>query len=128
MSATAVADTATNVSDPLRQLLQFESWRRGSVRALSVLRRESSDAVDQRVRQRIPKTTRIITTSAEATLYDIANKYYGAPDFAGYIASVNGLTTARLQAGTQLRLPPRPTGPQFVELSQGRSKDCGDCC
>lgn len=126
-----VIDPVTNSrgrSAPSKQVLEFERWRRALTLAATDLRRTASDASDQRIRQRIPKTTRIVEVREGATLYDLSQRFYGSPDFANYLAAANGLTSVSVSGGFQLRVPPRSTGPISVDLSKGRAKDCTPCC
>lgn len=117
-----------SASSATKQSLEFERWRRSVVLAASQLRRQSSDAVDQRVRQRVPPTTRVVTLRQGASLYDISNRFYGSPDFVNYLAAVNKLTSVSVAAGTRLRVPPRATGPATVSLSRGGSRGCSKGC
>lgn len=119
---------STGRSAPTKQGLEYERWRRAATLALADLRRTASDSVDQRVRQRIPKTTRVVEIREGASLYDLSTKFYGSPDFANYLATVNGLTSVSVSAGTQIRVPPRSTGPTVVSLVGSRKKDCTPCC
>lgn len=108
------------------QVLTFERWRHVCGAAAVTLRRTCGDAVQQRVAQRLPRTTRTIIMPQGGTLYDLATKYYGSPDFATYLAVANGLSGARVPAGFRLRVPPKPTGPTGLEVRRGR--DCKECC
>lgn len=118
--------TQVRFSSPTKQRLEAERWRKVVGAALRNLRRTADDAVTQRLSQRLPRTTRIVVVAQGASLYDLATKFYGSPDFATYLAAVNKLTGANVPSGFQLRVPPKPTGP--TGLSPSRGRDCQECC
>ena len=47
-----------------------------------------------------------VTTQEGDRLDNLANQFYGSPDFWWYIASINNISTMNLEAGTSLRIPP----------------------
>lgn len=113
------------------QELQFEIWCRslGSVAGgLSFqLQRLLLDVLSRSQ----PKTTRVITARAGETLYSIATRFYGSPDFANFLALTNRLTTAIVPPGYQLRIPERPFGASAnIEPLTDRQPAVGDgrCC
>jgi hypothetical protein len=92
------------------QELQLEVWRRSLAVASSGLLFVAQQQVAAVIRRTQPQTTQVITVREEQDLYAISLQYYGTPDFANFLASVNRLTSVRVPPGTQLRIPPRPTG------------------
>lgn len=136
-SATEISGPSTNPigssrtrSSVSKQELEFDRWRRTTAAAAASLRRTASDAVEQRFERLNPKTTRIVEVSAGTTLYDLSRRFYGSPDFASYLAGVNGLSGASVAPGTSVRVPPRPTGvvsPNSL-LGGRKKKDCGEIC
>ncbi len=112
-------------SSSATQEAKVEAWRRDMVRGLGGLSfgaQRAQQAVQGRLQ---PKTIQVITVTEGATLYGLAQKHYGSPDFANFLAVTNGLTSALVPAGFQLRIAPRPFGPQSgIELSGGRSDRC----
>jgi len=89
-------------------LMATEAFRRKTARmAFSV--RHTALTLDYQVQLRNrPREITTISVPQDTSLYSISLRYYGTPDFAGYLARVNGLEKAVAIAGTQLRIPPRP--------------------
>jgi LysM repeat protein len=78
-----------------------------------------------------PRTARIITAQQGDTLYAIATRFYGSPDFANFLALTNRLTSAVVPPGYQLRIPERPFGASArVEPLTATQPEVGDgrCC
>jgi hypothetical protein len=95
--------------------LQFEVWKRDTASSYAALRTEAI-TTDQSAQQRFaPAPVRYVTVPADTTLYALSSTYYGTPDFAAYIARVNGSVLApssqpvgSIKAGTIIAIPPRP--------------------
>lgn len=51
---------------------------------------------------------RNFTMPADMTLYQVSTRFYGDPDFAGFLADANGLDSVIVPAGTKLRIPSEP--------------------
>lgn len=113
------------LSSPAQQIIQFASWSRNTTALCVGLQTVAGNATDLRVLAVNPQTTRVIVAPAGSTLYDLAAKFYGSPDFASYLAAVNGLTGAQVPSGFRLRVPPRPSGPGSLSPGLG---NCGACC
>lgn len=92
------------------QVLKFEIWRRSLATASAALLFASQQQVAALLRRAQPQTAQIITVREGQDLYGISLQFYGAPDFANFLAQTNRLTTVRVPPGTQLRIPPRPNG------------------
>lgn len=90
--------------------LAFEAWRRTLVAALANLRFQTQALLDDAQNRLQPRTTRVVTVAEGQTLYQLATTFYGSPDFANFLASVNRLTSIRVPPGTLLRVPARPFG------------------
>lgn len=113
------------------QELQFEIWCRSvgaSAAALGFqLQRLELDVLSRTQ----PRTAQIITAKQGDTLYSLATRFYGSPDFANFLALTNRLTTAVVPAGYELRIPARPTGASArVEPLTAAQPPVGDgrCC
>ncbi len=113
------------------QELQFEIWCRSlgsSAGALSFqLQRLLLDVLSRSQ----PRTARVIVAKQGDTLYSLATRFYGSPDFANFLALTNRLTTAVVPAGYQLRIPERPFGASArVEPLTDTQPSVGDgrCC
>ena len=73
------------------QLLQWESWRRSMARNLVNMRfRLQRLDLDVAARQQ-PEATRVVTAREGETLYSLATRLYGSPDFANFLAQANRL-------------------------------------
>lgn len=113
---------ATSSSSSDTQEAVFEGWRRTLTRALGQLRfqlqRSRIDIIDRTQ----PRTTRVVTVQSTDTLYSLAQRFYGSSDFANFLANTNGLQTAVVPSGFQLRVPPRPFGaagnPEIVSSAE----------
>lgn len=92
------------------QELTFEVWRRSLALSVSNLLYESQTQVAAIERRSQPETTRMITVREREDLYSISRRFYGAPDFANFLAFANRLNSVVVPPGTQLRIPPRPAG------------------
>lgn len=133
-TATQLNGDTTDPSQPKRsssttQQLKFEVWRRGVGAAamlfLFTLQRQIM-ALGARYQ---PQTTKVITTTETQTLYSISRQYYGSPDYANFLASVNRLTSVRVAPGTQLRIPPRPFGSSdAIEVVHAPRGSCDARC
>lgn len=124
-SATTVNSNRTRIASS-NQKIQFERNRRSLAKAFQNLRETSEASVNDRLLARNPNTTRIVTVRQDSTLYDLSIQFYGSPDYANFIASVNSLARANVNAGAQLRLPPRPSvAVGNIDVSGSRNKqDC----
>lgn len=113
------------------QELQFEIWCRSlgaSAGALSFqLQRLLLDVLSRSQ----PRTARVIVAKQGDTLYSLATRFYGSPDFANFLALTNRLTTALVPPGYQLRIPERPFGASArIEPATDTQPSVGDgrCC
>jgi len=114
-------------SSAATQELELEKWRRSMIRTAAALRVASQKAVSDQLDRLQPRTTKRITVMAETSLYKLARDEYGSADFANYLANTNGLTTANVPAGFQLRIPPRPFSAAVLpEVSGARKVGCPD--
>lgn len=111
------------------QLLKFDIWRRSVALSCSGLLFATQQQVSALVRRSQPQTAQMVTLKAEQTLYSVSQQYYGTPDYANFLASVNRLTSIRIPAGTQLRIPPRPFGAAGnVDLVHAPKGSCDARC
>lgn len=100
-------------------LLKAESGRRNIADALAGLREVALVIEDQTVQKATPDQVQQITMPDEMSLYTVSSRFYGTPDFASFLARVNGLSSAIVPAGFSLKIPPRPT--------VGTNVAAGDC-
>lgn len=113
------------------QELQFEIWCRSLGAAAGGLGFQLQRLLLDVLSRRQPRTATIITVRQGESLYSIATRFYGSPDFANFLALSNRLTTAVVPAGYQLRVPDRPTGASArVEPLTDRQPavGTGKCC
>lgn len=104
---------------------RFERARRAVGRAASNIA-AYAQTEEARILARVsPATTVVVTVSEQQSLYSLSTKYYGSPDYAGYIAAVNRLGSGNVAAGTQIRIPPRPVG---TTLPKPGSSTLGGVC
>ena len=106
------------VQSSATQQTTIESWSRTVARAASDLRHQAIMIGVQLRAQAYPEATHQATSREGETLWSIAAREYGSSDYASYLAQANGLQGAMIQAGTTLKLPPRPYGAAIdVELT-----------
>jgi LysM repeat protein len=113
------------------QELQFEIWCRSMGQAAGGLSFQIQRLVLDVLTRTQPRTARIITAQQGDTLYAIATRFYGSPDFANFLALTNRLTSAVVPPGYQLRIPERPFGASArVEPLTATQPEVGDgrCC
>ncbi len=115
-------------SSAATQELEFESWRRSMIRTTAALRKAAQKAAADQLDRVQPRTTKRITVRDGETAYTIAQREFGSADFANYICQTNGLTSATIPAGFELRIPPRPFSAAVLpEVSGSRNIGC-ECC
>ncbi len=111
------------------QQLRYEIWRRSVALALQNLQFATQQQVGALVRRSQPQTVQTITVREQISLYAVSQQYYGAPDYANFLASVNRLTSVLVPSGTQLRIPPRPFGAAGnVDLVHAPKGSCDARC
>lgn len=89
-------------------VMSAESYRRTTARRAADVR-ENSLEIDRQVQESAtPREIQIVTVPQDSSLYTLSNKFYGTPDFAGFLARKNGLASAVAPAGFQLLVPPKP--------------------
>jgi LysM repeat protein len=119
---------ALNSSSSTQQL-QFEVWRRSTARAAENLLYATQQQVAALTRRVQPQTVQTYTAKGDQDLYAISRQFYGAPDFANFLAVANRLSSVRVKAGTQLRIPPRPLGASArVDLVHSPKLSCDARC
>jgi len=107
-SSAVGARAGASVTARAASLMVVESDRRTAARRAADVR-ATVLALDRQVQARaVPEQVRVVPVPADTSLYTLSSRYYGSPDFAGFLARVNGLDTALAPAGFQLRVPPRP--------------------
>ena len=89
---------------------RFERARRGVGRAASNLAAFAQSEEARILARANPIATLTVTVPEQQSLYSLSTKYYGSPDFAGYLAAVNRMGSGNVRPGSQLRVPPRPAG------------------
>lgn len=57
-----------------------------------------------------PNSIKRVTSGEGDTVYSISTRYYGSPDYANYVAAVNSLESTVIKPGTELLIPPKPSG------------------
>lgn len=130
-SPTASARDGGAPSSSSVQELQFEIWCRSLGASAAGLGFQLQRLLLDVQSRRQPRTARVITVRAGETLYSLATRHYGSPDFANFLALSNRLTTANVPPGYQLRVPARPTGASTrVEPLTDRQPAVGSgkCC
>jgi LysM repeat protein len=90
--------------------LEFESWRRDVAKQLYDILFSLQQAVSDVEERNAPPALRVVTAKNGDTLYTIAVREYGSPDYANWIAAANNLRSAILTPGMILRIPSRPSG------------------
>lgn len=113
------------------QELQFEIWCRSMGAAAGALSFQLERLLLDVLSRTQPRTARVIVSKEGDTLYSLATRFYGSPDFANFLALTNRLTTAVVPAGYQLRIPARPFGASArVEPLTDVQPSVGDgrCC
>jgi hypothetical protein len=108
-------------SSALTSQASYAGWTRSltlSLGALSFAAQRAYQGVEERTK---PTGLRVVTVGEGETLYSLAQKLYGSPDFANFLAVSNGLTSVRVPPGFQLRAPGRPFGALgSLEMSGGK--------
>lgn len=107
-SSVAGEDEGVSVTARAAEMLTIEGYRRSMGQRASAHRATSLEIARQVELRSKPTEVAIITMPENTTLYSVSLAYYGTPDFASFLARVNGLPGALVAGGTQLRIPPRP--------------------
>lgn len=107
-SSVMSTDEGVSVSARPAALLQVEAYRRTTARLAAVVRRDNLTVARQTQERATPAQIQIVAVAEDSSLYQLSSRFYGTPDFAGFLARNNGLTSAVVPAGFQLRVPPRP--------------------
>jgi hypothetical protein len=134
VSPTAQSLSATGGAPPssaATQTLQFENWRKNMIRGAAKLRASVQRSLIRQSARAQPNTARRIVVRGGDSLYRLSQEIYGSPDFANFLAQVNGLTTASVPAGFSLRVPPRPFSASVLpEVTGGLPSGAnnGRCC
>src|ERR1041384_181308 len=121
MATSTQSETVGTRSSGLTSQASYAAWSRSltlSLNALSFGCQRAYQGIADRVQ---PATLRVVTVAEGETLYTLAERLYGSPDFANFLAVSNGLSSVRVPPGFQLRAPGRPfgaIGPQ--EMSGGK--------
>ncbi|CAB4155004.1 LysM domain [uncultured Caudovirales phage] len=116
-------------SSSATQELQFEIWRRSIASASQNLLFAAQQQSRATLRRAQPPTALVVTVGEGETLYSLSARYYGAPDYANFLASANRLTSVVVPPGVQLRIPPRPTGANAAaELVHSKTLGCDARC
>lgn len=89
-------------------LLLAESYRRTTARRAADVRSTNLAVARQTQERATPAQIQIIAVPQDSSLYQLSSRFYGTPDFAGFLARNNGLSSAVVPAGFQLRVPPKP--------------------
>lgn len=109
-SGSASADGRVPVSSTVTQTAKWDAWRKGLVTGTQRLR-GLVFKVQRSIQRRVqPNTTRLVTAREGTTTYAVSRRFYGTPDFAGFLSAANQLPNANVPAGFRLRIPPRPIG------------------
>jgi hypothetical protein len=115
--SSAVGEEGVTVSVRPASLMQVEAYRRTTARRMATVRGTSLETARQTQLQATPVQIQIITVPEESSLYALSSRFYGNPDFAGFLARNNGLSSAIVPAGFQLRVPPKPTAAEAANTS-----------
>jgi hypothetical protein len=120
-TSTTSPTVAGSQSSALTSQASYAAWSRSltlSLGTLSFAAQRAYQGVAERVK---PQGLRVVTVAEGETLYSLAEKLYGSPDFANFLAVANGLTSVRVPPGFQLRAPGRPFGALGqLEMSGGK--------
>lgn len=120
-SSTVQPETLGSQSSALASQASYAAWSRSLTLSLGALSFATQRAYQGVVDRTKPSGLRVVTVAEGETLYSLAQKLYGSPDFANFLAVVNGLTSVRVPPGFQLRAPGRPFGALGqVEMSGGK--------
>ncbi len=114
-------DALGTQTSALASQASYAAWSRSLSLSLGQLAFATQRAYQGVVDRVQPTTLRVVTVAEGETLYSLAERLYGSPDFANFLAVTNGLTSATVPPGFQLRAPGRPfsaIGPQ--EMSGGK--------
>ena len=106
--ATLPPGTSAASSPRPASLLEIEAYRREVARLLAELRQVALELARQLQERATPAQIALFTVPQNSSLYQISSRFYGTPDFAGFLARNNGLSSAVVPAGFRLRIPPKP--------------------
>lgn len=101
-------DNGVSVSARPAALMAVESYRRTAARRAAAVRASNIAVARQTQERATPAQITLFTVPQDASLYQISSQFYGTPDFAGFLARNNGLSSAVVPAGFRLRVPPKP--------------------
>ncbi len=101
-------NNGVSVSARPAALLLAESYRRTTARRAADVRGSNLAVARQTQERATPAQIQIIAVPQASSLYQLSSRFYGTPDFAGFLARNNGLSSAVVPAGFQLRVPPKP--------------------
>lgn len=119
-SPTATESVGTQ-SSALTSQASYAAWTRSLSLSLNALSFGAQRAYQGVVDRTKPSTLKTVTVGEGETLYSIAEREYGSPDFANFLAVSNGLTSIKVPAGYPLRVPGRPYGALgALEMSGGK--------
>lgn len=107
-SAIAGGDEPVSVTVRPDALFRVEAYRRTTARRAAGVRSSSFELGRQTQERATPRQVQIVFVKEDSSLYALSSRFYGTPDYATFLASANGLTSAIAPAGFQLRVPPRP--------------------
>lgn len=108
-------------SSALSSQASTAAWQRSLTLSLNALSFAAQRAYQGIVDRTTPTGLRNVTVAEGETLYSIAEKLYGSPDYANFLALSNGLTSVTVPPGFVLRAPGRPFGALgALEMSGGK--------
>ena len=97
-------------SSALTAQASVAAWSRSLTLSLNALAFACQRALQGVVDRTTPQGLRTVTVAEGETLYSLAEKLYGSPDYANFLALSNGLTSVNVPTGFALRAPGRPFG------------------
>ncbi len=120
-TSTVQPESVGTQTSALSSQAQYAGWSRSLTLSLSALAFAAQRAY-QGVAERVtPQGLRVLTVAEGETLYSLAERLYGSPDFANFLAVANGLTSVSVPPGFQLHAPGRPFGALGqLEMSGGK--------
>lgn len=101
-------EAAVKPSSSVAQTAAFGAYTRNLSASADALGFAAQRALQATVDRQQPPTVQRVVVGEGETLYTLSVRFFGTPDFATFLAATNGLQTAAVPAGFELRIPPRP--------------------
>lgn len=115
--SSVAGEGGVSVSVRASSLMATEAYRRTAARRMATVRGTSLEVSRRTQLEATPTQIQVVTVPEESSLYALSSRFYGTPDFAGFLARSNGLQSAVVPPGFQLRVPPRPPSAQAANTS-----------